>query len=266
MPSSMRETPARTGPETGSLPEPEIPGRAVFVLDTNVLLTRPGILEDFPDAEVVIPQVVLSELDKIKASRADMDLRYRGREISRRLFDLSEKGKLSDGIEFGRNTLLRVATYQQDGEFPASLRNRHADDQIIALAQNLEASGREVVLVTNDLNMLLKAQTLDLPVRRLDAGEPNRVVGWLVSRRFRRQVFPSIIVVLLAVLAVFMYQLVQWNQLPEAQRSEIQQEQGFEHAVAELEDQLKADPNNVKALVSLGGPRSEPCRRLRQGS
>ncbi|MBI4733542.1 MAG: hypothetical protein HY779_01760 [Rubrobacteridae bacterium] len=64
--------------------------RPIYVLDTNVLLYNPRAVYAFPDADVIIPDTVLMELDKIKTSRADRELRYRGREISRILFDLTD--------------------------------------------------------------------------------------------------------------------------------------------------------------------------------
>jgi hypothetical protein len=70
-----------------------------IVLDTNVLLADPQALLAFPDAEVVIPETVLGELDKLKTSRVDPDLRFRGREVSRMLFELSEQGSLIDGVD-----------------------------------------------------------------------------------------------------------------------------------------------------------------------
>ena len=73
--------------------------KKIVVLDTNVLLADPNSVLSFPRAEVVIPETVLAELDKLKTARVDPDLRFRGREVSRILFDLSEEGSLVDGVE-----------------------------------------------------------------------------------------------------------------------------------------------------------------------
>ena len=64
------------------------------VFDTNVLLADPGALLAYPDAEVIVPEPVLGEIDKLKTSRVDPDLRFRGREVSRMLFEFSEGGSL----------------------------------------------------------------------------------------------------------------------------------------------------------------------------
>ena len=60
------------------------------VIDTNVLLSDPGVIDRFRDTDVVIPEMVLAEIDKLKTARVDPDLRFRGRQISRALFELSE--------------------------------------------------------------------------------------------------------------------------------------------------------------------------------
>ena len=80
------------------------------VLDTNVLLSVPEAINDFPDALVVIPDTVLSEIDKLKTARVDAELRFKGREISRLLFELSERGNLQDGVEMDNGGRLRVGS------------------------------------------------------------------------------------------------------------------------------------------------------------
>src|SRR5512139_2239332 len=103
----------------------------IYVLDTNVLLADPGVILSFPDAEVVIPETVLAELDKLKTSRVDPDLRFRGREVSRVLFDLSEQGSLTEGVPLPDGGTLRVAT--EDNGMPEGLSARNADDRILAV-------------------------------------------------------------------------------------------------------------------------------------
>ena len=107
------------------------------VLDTNVLLADPGSLLGFPDADVVIPETVLGELDKLKTSRVDPDLRFRGREVSRILFDLSEQGSLIDGVDLPDGGRLRVAPLDSEGQLPEGLATRNADDRILAVAYQL---------------------------------------------------------------------------------------------------------------------------------
>jgi tetratricopeptide (TPR) repeat protein len=138
------------------------------VLDTNVLLADPGSIFAFPDAEIIIPETVLGELDKLKTSRVDPDLRFRGREVSRMLFELSEQDSLIEGVELPDGGTLRVVPYSPDGPTPEGLSGRNADDRILGVAYQVcetECEGG-LTVITNDLNMLLKAQTLGLEVER----------------------------------------------------------------------------------------------------
>ncbi len=176
----------------------------VVILDTNVLLADPNSMLSFPRTEIVIPETVLGELDKLKTARVDQDLRFRGREVSRTLFELSEDGSLVDGVELpdggGR---LRVAPFDSDQPLPQGVSVRNADDRILATAYHIWSSSPddEVTLVTNDLNMLLKAQTLGVPVERYGDGVEG---GWArrhILRPVQRYRVP--ITILAVALAVF---------------------------------------------------------------
>ncbi|MBF4509685.1 MAG: PIN domain-containing protein [Clostridia bacterium] len=171
------------------------------VLDTNVLLADPQALLAYPDAEVIIPETVLGEIDKLKTSRVDPDLRFRGREVSRMLFEFSEGGSLVDGIELPDGGLLRVVPLDADISMPEGLSGRNADDRILAVAHQTCTDGcDDLTLVTNDLNMLLKAQTFGLKVERrseVDAGIGKRTVRWL--QRYKTPI--TILAISLAVFA-----------------------------------------------------------------
>ena len=175
----------------------------VVVLDTNVLLADPNSVLSFPRAEIVIPETVLGELDKLKTARVDPDLRFRGRQVSRILFDLSEEGSLVDGVDLSDGGTLRVSPYNSDKPMPEGLSARNSDDRILATAYEIHESdpALEVTLVTNDLNMLLKAQTLGISVARHGDGTEG---GWgrrYIIRPFQRYRVPlTILAVALAVL------------------------------------------------------------------
>lgn len=176
----------------------------VVVLDTNVLLADPNSVLSFPRAEVVIPETVLGELDKLKTARVDPDLRFRGREVSRLLFEFSEEGSLIDGVDLPDGGRLRVAPIESDGEVPEGLNTRNADDKILATAyQVFKARGDagSMELITNDLNMLLKAQTLGIPVARHGDGVEGGFARRFIVRPFQRYKIP--ITILAIALAVF---------------------------------------------------------------
>ena len=175
------------------------------ILDTNVLLADPGSLLGFPDAHVVIPETVLGELDKLKTSRVDPDLRFRGREVSRILFDLSEQGgSLVDGVDLPDGGRLSVVPLDAEGELPDGLATRNADDRILGVAYQLhrKLEADDVRLITNDLNMLLKAQTFGVPVERYGDGTEASFARRFIVRPFQRYKIPlGILAVALAVFA-----------------------------------------------------------------
>lgn len=179
------------------------------VLDTNVLLSDPGVIFSYPDAEVIIPETVLGEIDKLKTSRVDPDLRFRGREVSRILFDFSESGSLVDGVDIPDGGRIRVLPLDPDVTLPEGLSTRNADDRILASAYQACVSGCEgLTLVTNDLNMLLKAQTLGLNVERRDEGTASwgkRTARWFQRYKTPLTILAIAIAVFAGVLALSIY-------------------------------------------------------------
>jgi cytochrome c-type biogenesis protein CcmH/NrfG len=176
-----------------------------MVLDTNVLLADPTVILSFPRSDVVIPETVLGELDKLKTARVDPDLRFRGREVSRLLFDLSEEGSLVAGVDLPDGGHLRVAPFETDTELPAGLQTRNADDRILAAVfqmRSLYDEDAEITLVTNDLNMLLKAQTLGIAVKRHGEGVERGFARKYLIRPFQRYRTPlTILAIALGVFA-----------------------------------------------------------------
>lgn len=179
------------------------------ILDTNVLLSDPEALLAYPDANVVIPETVLGEIDKLKVSRVDPDLRFRGREVSRMLFEFSENGSLIDGVALPDGGTIRVMPLDSDVNLPEGLGTRNADDRILATAYQACASGCEdLTLVTNDLNMLLKAQTYGIKVERrseVEAGLGRRTVRWFQRYKTPLTILAISVAVFAGVLALSLY-------------------------------------------------------------
>jgi hypothetical protein len=164
---------------------------STYVLDTNVLLSDPEAVFAFPGSDIVIPETVLGELDRVKTGRVDPDLRYRGREVSRLLFELSQEGALTTGVPLDGGGSLRIVPLDPDQEMPEGLSGRNADDRILAVAVQVCAGGcDDLTIVTNDLNMLLKAQTLGLEVQRHDDGPEASFTRRYIVRPFQRYKIP----------------------------------------------------------------------------
>ena len=82
--------------------------RKTYILDTNVLLSDPHFFNNFKDNDLIIPMLVLEELDKHK-SRSD-EVGRNCREVSRTLDELSKSGSLKDGVQLPSGGTLRVMT------------------------------------------------------------------------------------------------------------------------------------------------------------
>ncbi len=233
--------------------------KKIVVLDTNVLLADPNSVLSFPRAEIVIPETVLGELDKLKTARVDPDLRFRGREVSRILFELSEEGSLIEGVELPDGGSLRVAPFENDGSLPDGFQTRNADDRVLATAyQVCKSSDKscDVTLVTNDLNMLLKAQTLGVTVERYADGVEGGFARNYIIRPFQRYKTP--ITILAVALAVFVAVIViaVYIQKPVIGSTQIPSELKSVLAPGQLKaldaiQTLQANPKDPEALLTM---------------
>jgi PhoH-like ATPase len=138
------------------------PARRTFVLDTSVLLSDPHALLRFDEHEVVIPVVVVTELE---AKRTHPELGYFARSALRLLDDLRvSHGRLDEPMPLGeRGGTLRVELNHTDPSvLPSGFQLGDNDTRILAVARNLAADGHDVVLVSKDLPMRVKASAVGL--------------------------------------------------------------------------------------------------------
>jgi PhoH-like ATPase len=136
--------------------------RRTYVLDTSVLLSDPRALLRFAEHEVVLPVVVVTELE---AKRAHPELGYFAREALRLLDDLRVRhGRLDDTLPIGDDGgTLRVELNHSDAScLPAGLRLGDNDTRILAVARNLADAGATVTVVSKDLPMRVKASAVGL--------------------------------------------------------------------------------------------------------
>ena len=136
--------------------------RRTYVLDTSVLLSDPSALVRFAEHEVVLPVVVVTELE---AKRAHPELGYFARQALRMLDDMRiSHGRLDEPIPVGsEGGTLRVELNHSDlSSLPAGFRLGDNDTRILAVARNLAAEGRDVVLVSKDLPLRVKASAVGL--------------------------------------------------------------------------------------------------------
>ncbi len=165
-----------------------------YVLDTSVLLSDPWAVSRFAEHEVVLPLIVISELeDKRHPSRAGM-VRPRSAADARRL--RLEFGRLDRPVPIGtENGTLQVELNHTDPSvLPVGFRTDSNDSRILACALNLAAEGKDVVLVSKDIPLRVKAGAVGLPADEFRAHDvvPSGWTGMTeidVSSEFIDQLF-----------------------------------------------------------------------------
>lgn len=137
--------------------------RKVFVLDTSVLLSAPTSLEAFGNNDVVLPIIVLTELE---AKRHHPDLGWAARTALRRLEAVRERhGGLTEPFPVnGEGGTVRVELNHRSEELvPEAMRGDTGNDhRILMVALNIQNDGHDVVLVTQDLPLRLRAGVVGL--------------------------------------------------------------------------------------------------------
>lgn len=138
--------------------------RKLFILDTNVLLHDYLCIYNFQNNDVVIPIVALEELDKFK--RGHDNLNYQAREFTRQLNNISEDSFDIKGIPLGKGLgRLFIETGKPFSDtLNESFPERTPDHKILAIAEHLKNKnpGRPVILVTKDINLRVKARSLQI--------------------------------------------------------------------------------------------------------
>lgn len=137
----------------------------IFVLDTNVLLHDYKSLYKFQDNDIVIPLVDLEEIDHFKKGQEQIN--FNAREIMRSLDRLVGKGLFNEKISLGRGLgmLSVVMGKGLTAEMKAAAMEDIPDHRILAVALDLQKENpdRQVVLVTKDINLRMKAKVMGMP-------------------------------------------------------------------------------------------------------
>lgn len=136
----------------------------IFILDTNVLLHDHKCIYNFQENDVIIPIVVLEELDKFKKGN-DL-INFQAREFAREMDKLAGEKLFKEGIPLGPDKgKLFVATGKKiPEEMKESFSETTADHRILAIALHVQQQfpDRQSALITKDINLRLKAKSLGL--------------------------------------------------------------------------------------------------------
>lgn len=143
--------------------------KKIYVLDTNVLLQDPLAIFSFQDNDIVLPAVVLEEVDSKK--RLMDEIGRNARHTARLLDGLRAKGHLHNGVELENGGHLRVElNHRSFSRMHELFHDMTNDNRILAVAMNLyteeqqKESPRAVILVSKDALLRVKADALGLPV------------------------------------------------------------------------------------------------------
>jgi PhoH-like ATPase len=144
---------------------------SLFVLDTNVLMHDPASLFRFAEHDLYLPMTTLEELDNHKKGMSEVA--RNARTVSRSLDQLiaGTSGTLDDGIPLNKlghqdvSGRLYFQTHLTTATLPEGLPEGKGDNLILAVVSELQQKhpDKEVVLVSKDINMRIKARALGLP-------------------------------------------------------------------------------------------------------
>lgn len=141
-----------------------------YVVDTNVLIQAPDALYCFEDNQVVLPVVVLEELDHLK--KAEGEKGANARAAIRNLEQLRHKGDLLSGVKLEQGGSIRIETNFVDVKLPPDLPDDKMDNRILKVCKGLEG---DVVLVTKDILLRIKAQIIGVKAEDFTAEQvPER--------------------------------------------------------------------------------------------
>jgi PhoH-like ATPase len=152
--------------------------RRTYVIDTSVLLADPAAMTRFEEHEVVLPVVVVTELE---AKRHHPELGYFARQALRTLDEHRVRnGRLDAPIPVGEvgGTLRVELNHSDPGILPAGFRLGDNDSRILAVARNLQAEGYDVTVVSKDLPLRIKASSVGLLAEEYRAELAITESGW----------------------------------------------------------------------------------------
>ncbi|HWR41870.1 PhoH family protein [Sporomusa sp.] len=133
-----------------------------YVLDTNVLLHSPNALFAFNEHMIVLPEVVIEELDRFKKESSERGAH--SRHVSRLIDKFRLQGNLLEGVplnEFGG--VLRLEANHTCTEMPVHWDKEKGDNRILQICKGLMETGYQAILVSRDTNMRVKAAILEIP-------------------------------------------------------------------------------------------------------
>jgi len=137
--------------------------KKTYVIDTNVPLTDSRAIFSFQNNNIIIPLKVLEEIDKFKKRQDGVGANARS--FIRILDNYRQKGSLYKGVRMGKGKGIISVRTSDLSHIPADLDKTDADNQIIATAigEKKQFPRRKVIVVSRDINMRVKCDSLEMP-------------------------------------------------------------------------------------------------------
>ncbi len=192
--------------------------RKVYVLDTNILVHDPKSIFAFTGAHVIIPIVVLEELEHFKGEGTDRGRNTR--QVIRYLDELRDKGSLGQGVTLEDGSVIQILFWQEDDLPEVPFFSAAMDNTIILSVLYLQRQGYDVRFISKDLNARVKADSLGIiseDYKKEYVTESEFYHGWIKiavpSVELKRE-FPDVLQDIAKDLAPNQYVLVESNHNP----------------------------------------------------
>lgn len=138
--------------------------KKTYVLDTNVILHNPNSLLSFEDNNIILPDVVIDELDKHKRDNGEIgaNARQASRMLDKFMTDADKKnGDLLSGYQLPNSGMIRVEMNCINTAMPSTWMET-ADLRILRVCKGLKEKGEDIILVSNDSFVRIKASILGI--------------------------------------------------------------------------------------------------------
>lgn len=137
--------------------------KKIYIVDTNVLLHDPQAINKFADNDIIIPMIVIEELDNFKTSADERG--KNARLVSRYLDQLRQKGKLGQGVKTEGGGVLKVE-FPRENILPEGVNFHKADNDILNTAyyyhkkESSKSIRKPVIIVSKDTNLRIKSEVI----------------------------------------------------------------------------------------------------------
>ncbi|MBD3245647.1 MAG: ribonuclease [Candidatus Omnitrophica bacterium] len=169
--------------------------KKIFILDTNVILHDSSCLYQFQENDVVVPMPVLEELDRFK--KGSQTLNFHAREFLRALDSMSGEPIFAEGVRIGpdKGKLMIRLDQEFDPQIEINFTSTNIDHHILNVAFCLakEQPKKEVVLVTKDVNLRMKAKAIGLMAEDYTTDHVKDISNLYAGYRFEENVSEKLI-------------------------------------------------------------------------